>query len=92
MRVDPNREVSGRPEIVSTKRPEASGNASEAADLAGAAKLSQSLREIPEVRSEKVAQAKALVNEPGYPGDKTLERVAGVLADHLGPKSGAGQS
>ena len=88
MRVDPNRELSRAGEIAPTKKVVSRGNSADAADLAGAARLSKQLSQIPDVRSEKVARAKALLNEPGYPGDKTLDRVAGLLADHLDPKPG----
>ena len=37
----------------------------------------------PTVRAEKVARAKALINNPGYPPKEVLQSVADLLADHL---------
>jgi hypothetical protein len=45
--------------------------------------LEQSLRDTPVVRPDKVAQAKALVNDPNYPSDEALNRMSGLLAQHI---------
>lgn len=45
--------------------------------------LEQSLRDASQVRPEKVAQASALVADPGYPSDELLDRMAGLLAQHI---------
>ena len=45
--------------------------------------LEQSLKDAPQVRPEKVAQASALVADPGYPSDEALNRLAGLLARHI---------
>lgn len=37
----------------------------------------------PAVRAEKVARAKALIDNPDYPPKEVLQSVAGLLADHL---------
>jgi hypothetical protein len=45
--------------------------------------LEQTLKKIPLVRPEKVAQAAALVADPNYPADATLDRMADLFAKHL---------
>lgn len=35
--------------------------------------------------SEKVARAKKLIADPGYPPKEVLNSIAGLLADHLDP-------
>jgi hypothetical protein len=45
--------------------------------------LQQSLKDSSQVRPEKVAQASALVADPGYPSDDILDRLAGLLAQHI---------
>ena len=45
--------------------------------------LEQSLRDSSQVRPEKIAQASALVADPGYPSDEALNRLAGLLARHI---------
>jgi archaellum component FlaG (FlaF/FlaG flagellin family) len=45
--------------------------------------LEQSLKDTSQVRPEKVAQASALIADPNYPSDETLNRMAGLLAKHL---------
>lgn len=45
--------------------------------------LEQSLRASAQVRPEKIAQATALVADPGYPSDEALDRMADLLAEHI---------
>jgi hypothetical protein len=45
--------------------------------------LQQSLRQTPQVRPEKVAQAGALLSGGNYPSDADLSRLAGFLANRL---------
>jgi hypothetical protein len=45
--------------------------------------LQQSLKDASQVRPEKVAQASALVADSNYPSDETLNRMAGLLAQHI---------
>jgi len=45
--------------------------------------LQQSLKESPQVRPEKVAQAAALVSDGNYPSDAALNQLAGFLASRL---------
>ena len=46
--------------------------------------LEESLRQSSSVRSDKVAQAKALIADPNYPSDDVLSRMSDLLATHLG--------
>ena len=45
--------------------------------------LQQTLKESPQVRPEKVAQAAALVRDGNYPSDEALNQLAGFLAGRL---------
>ena len=45
--------------------------------------LEQSLKDAPQVRPEKVAQASALVADASYPSDDVLNRMADLLAQHI---------
>jgi hypothetical protein len=41
------------------------------------------LKNSSQIRPEKVAQASALVSDPTYPSDETLNRLAGLLAKNI---------
>ena len=88
MRVEPNRDLSRAAEVTPAKKPASPGGAKSSEHVSGAAELMRALDEIPAVRPARVAQAKALLAQPDYPGDKSLERVADLLADHLKSKPG----
>ena len=45
--------------------------------------LQQSLKDLPQVRPEKVAQASALATDSSYPSDAALNQLAGFLAQRL---------
>ena len=45
--------------------------------------LQQTLKDLPQVRSDKVAQASALVSDSSYPSDTALNQLAGFLAKRL---------
>jgi hypothetical protein len=45
--------------------------------------LQQSLKDLPQTRPEKVAQASALVADGNYPSDAALNQLAGFLAKRL---------
>ena len=45
--------------------------------------MQQTLKDSSQVRPEKVAQANALVADAGYPSDEVLNRMAGLLAQHI---------
>jgi hypothetical protein len=46
-------------------------------------RLKQTLASPPEVRPDQVARARALAADPNYPSDIQLQKLAGLLADHL---------
>jgi hypothetical protein len=60
---------------------------SDKADLPRTDALNAALKASPEARAEQVARAKALVRDPGYPSDKVLDQVAGVLAKRIRGKA-----
>ena len=45
--------------------------------------LEETLRQTSSVRSDKVAQAKALVADPSYPSEDVLSRMSDLLARHI---------
>jgi hypothetical protein len=45
--------------------------------------LQQTLKDSAQIRPEKVAQASALVADANYPSDDVLNRMAGLLAQHI---------
>lgn len=51
--------------------------------LSGTDALDKSLQTTPAVRPEKVARAKELLDDPGYPSAAVLNRVADLLTQHL---------
>ena len=62
-----------------TARPSASASADEAS-FTGSAALQDKLKNIPDVRPDKVAYAKGLVSDSKYPPDDVLDRIAVLLA------------
>ena len=77
----------GQSPITSNSQPVARREPAVAADqtvsLEQTTSLEQSLRNSAQMRPEKVAQASALVADPSYPSDDVLDRLAGLLAQHL---------
>ena len=61
-------------------RPEVSAGATETTSFTSAASLEAQLRDVPAVRTEKVALAKSLVANPNYPPQELLDRIAALLA------------
>jgi hypothetical protein len=85
MRVDPN---SGVPRPAGMAPVEAKAKAAaqpDKADLTRLAELNRALENVPEVRAEKVALARALIQDPSYPDEAALGKVADVIAGHFGP-------
>jgi hypothetical protein len=85
MRVNPNADVPGPigPERNREMTPPAAPR--DSVDLAHSTALSGALRIGLPADADRVAKAKALLEDPGYPSDATLARVAGVLAANLQP-------
>ena len=84
MRVDPNREPLGvavrRVDETRCREPVRRPDHEPPTQGAG---LAHALRQIPEVRVGKVAAARAMIQDPAYPSDGVLGKVAALLADHL---------
>ena len=57
-------------------------------DLAASKQLTQQIDKLPLVRTEKIAHAKDLLQDPSYPSDHTLAQIAGLLADRLSGSNG----
>lgn len=83
MRVNPHGETAGpiRPTPLRSKG--APEEPRDAVDFTGPVALARVRENVPTMRADKVAKAKALVAGPAYPNETTLRRVAGVLADHI---------
>lgn len=54
-------------------------------DFTAAANLAEKLAATPEVRADQVARAKALIADPNYPNEATIEKVAQRLAEKVQP-------
>ena len=84
MRVNPKFEPAAVPRTAATQanRSEPASTQDEVA-LTHSEKLRSALRQVPDMRPEAVARAKSLLADPSYPSDSALEKVAGVLANHI---------
>ncbi|HLP77182.1 MAG TPA: hypothetical protein VK327_09715 [Candidatus Paceibacterota bacterium] len=58
-------------------------------DFAASTQLTKAMEKIPAVRADKIAMAKALVENPNYPDKATLQQVANIITDHLKPENPA---
>jgi hypothetical protein len=87
MQVNPNNNVPGPIGVPRVKSNALTATPQDKTVPAGSADLARALRNVPAVRAVKVAQAKALVQDPSYPNEAALRRVADVLADHLRPRN-----
>ncbi|HZL42711.1 MAG TPA: hypothetical protein VFD66_05475 [Verrucomicrobiae bacterium] len=85
MRIDANSDV---PDPISARTTRARHQAAEMRNEIESKipELQRALENVPVVRPEKVAAAKALVQDPSYPGEETLGKVAGLLAQHMKPE------
>ena len=90
MNVNPNRDlqsVSG----VTRQATKASPVATQTeADFAASTRLAEKLAAAPEVRSDAVARAKALIADPNYPNAATVEKIAQRLAENSARLQGEG--
>ena len=83
MRIDTNSELSRAARIQAPAPLRKTPTEPKTADLAKTDALDAALKAMPDVRPEQVARAKALIRESGYPSDKVVNQVAGVLAKHI---------
>ncbi len=88
MRIDANSEPSRVPGVQPTRtKPQESGPGDDTLALSDSTKLISVLKQIPEVRAEKVAQARNLIQDPSYPSEAVLRKISSILADNIGPRS-----
>ena len=81
MRIDPNHDFSAAARIQAVKvSAQKTGAAKDAAGLDRPAELLAVLKQIPEVRADKVARAKELLQDSSYPSDSVLGKVSDILA------------
>jgi len=64
-------------------RPAAAAAADDSPVSSSTQSLQQTMKQSPQVRPEKVAQANALLSDGNYPSDKALSQLAGFLAQRL---------
>jgi hypothetical protein len=86
MRVEPNANLPETQHVTNAeaaKKNSAVKAESDAADLSASTQLLEKLEKLPVTRADKIAAAKALVEQPGYPNEATLRKVANVIADNL---------
>ena len=62
-------------------RPEAAPASTDTTSFTSSS-LDAQLRNVPEVRTDKVALAKSLITNPNYPPQELLDRIAALLAVH----------
>lgn len=87
MKVNQHRILSS---ATTVSRPVAGQNptaAAPAADFTAATQLAKKLAATPEVRSDEVARAKALIADPNYPNTTTIDKVARQIAKNISPVS-----
>lgn len=91
MRVDPNSHVPDPLNVSAAKAKEAPVSAPKEDNtrFTASARLTEVLENLPDTRADKIAAAKALVQNPSYPDESTLRKVANVLTDHLHPNNPA---
>lgn len=65
------------------KRAPAPATPNETASVGSAQNLEKSVKDLPLVRPEQVARARALVEDAKYPPEKMLNSIANLLALHL---------
>ena len=80
--IDPVPRAGAKPAKSSESSP-----APEAAAFDGARALDRSLSETPDVRADKVAAGRKLVEDTHYPPQETIKRIARLLAISIGNES-----
>ena len=91
MKVNPNSELVG---VTRTPSQTEAGDPRLGADklsLTAAETLNRAWEQTPATRSEKVAQAKSLVDDTTYPPPELIRRIAVLLALKLDPEKGLDQ-
>jgi hypothetical protein len=87
MPIIPNNEPAATPRVPASSKGQAAAQGlqlePDKAALDHSEALDRALQETPEVRPERVAQAKALLNDDFYPPADVLAKIASLLAEHL---------
>lgn len=83
MRVNPNNEATGVTGIPGRTAAQKPRLGQDKVALDNADHLNQALEQTPVVRTDKVEQAKGLVQNVAYPPDVVIHRIAVLLAMHL---------
>ena len=85
---NPSLTVTNNPVGPSTVRPVSTQPGENAMPFENTQALEQTLKETSNVRPDVVAKAAALVSDPNWPTDESLNRVAGVLAQNIQAQQG----
>jgi hypothetical protein len=80
MRIERNHANTPAADGVKPNTPAASTLSPSVSGFEASQRLNKALTNMPEVRANEVARAKALVADPNYPSPEQMEKVAGVLA------------
>jgi hypothetical protein len=94
MRVNPNSDTSTVAAIADGSAAKAPNLGRDTVTLTSADELGKALLQTPEVRSEKVAQATALVQDASYPPQVLIQKLSALFAGKLHdgtPKAASGQ-
>jgi hypothetical protein len=85
MKINPNANPL-RVEGSQIPKPAASASlpAAEAPSFAGSAAVNSALSSTPDSRPDAVERARALINDPAYPGTETLRKISQLLAGQIG--------
>jgi hypothetical protein len=85
---NPSLTVTNNPVGPSTVRPVSTQPGENAMPFENTQALEQTLKETSNVRPEVVAKAAALLSDPNWPTDESLNRVANVLAQNINAQQG----
>lgn len=85
---NPSLTVTNNPVSPSTVRPVSTQPGENVMPFENTQALEQTLKETSNVRPDVVAKAAALVSDPGWPTDESLNRVASVLAQNIQAQQG----
>ena len=83
MRVNPNSEPSVVAGNVGANTPAAPRLGQDRSAFATSETLSRSLEQTPEIRADKVAEAKALIQDGTYPPAVIIRKISALLANNL---------
>jgi hypothetical protein len=85
---NPSLTVNNNPVSPSSVRPVSTQPGESAMPFENTQALEQTLRETSSVRPDAIAKAAALLSDPQWPSDESLNQVAGVLAQNITGQQG----